>query len=72
MKINKPGKLILTGIVGCGICCLPLLLPVGVGLAGLSILGFSFNSLWCGLIALFLSIALVGFWLVTKRKTTDN
>ena len=68
MKAVKSAKLTIFGLIGCGICCLPLLLPLATGLFGVSILGFALSSLLCGAIFFFLAIALIGMYL-KKRKT---
>ena len=67
MKKNKPVKLAIAGLIGCGLCCLPLLLPLATGLMGMSILGFSLNSALCAAIFLILAAALYGLYR-TKRK----
>jgi membrane protein YqaA with SNARE-associated domain len=67
MKTSKFRKLIVAGLIGCAICCLPLLLPLAAGFMGISILGFSVGSVLCGVLFIFLALALFGVYL-TKRK----
>ena len=67
MKTNKSVYLIIAGLIGCGICCLPLLLPIAAGIAGISVFSFSSDEIICGAIFLFLALILVGIYL-TKRK----
>lgn len=68
MKTNKSKKLIVAGIIGCGICCLPLILPLAAGLMGVSILGFTLTGILCG-IFLVLTMALAGTYYL-KRKNS--
>lgn len=68
MNTKKSVKLTMAGLIGCGICCLPLLLPLATGFLGVSIIGFSLSSILCGAIFLFLALALYGTYL-TKKKT---
>ena len=67
MKTKKSMKLVITGLIGCGVCCLTLFFPLATGFLGLSILGFSFSGVLCGVFFLSLSVALYGIYL-TKRK----
>ncbi len=67
MKTNKSRKLVVTGLIGCGICCLALLFPLATAFTGASILGYKFSSVLCGAFFLFVALALYGTYL-TKRK----
>jgi len=69
MKTSKSGKLIFAGLIGCGICCLPLLLPLAAGFMGISILGFSLSSILCGVFFLFLALAFFGVYLKKRKKS---
>ena len=72
MKMKYSVKMTIAGLIGCGVCCLPLLmpliLPVATGFLSVSVIGFSLGSILCGTIFFFLAIALYGMYL-TKRKT---
>jgi len=67
MKIRGRVKLAIAGIIGCGLCSLPILLPVMAGALGISILGISLIHILCGVFFLFLAVAAYGLYL-SKRK----
>ena len=68
MKTSRSLKLIITGLIGCGICCLPLLLPAAAGMLGFSVLGFAFSQVLCGIFVLSLAIAIYGLYLSKKKS----
>ena len=68
MNTKKSTKLMIAGLIGCGICFLPLLLPLATGLLGASFLGFTLSSILFVVISLFLAAALYGMYL-SKKKT---
>lgn len=69
MKTNKSAKLIIAGLIGCGICCLPLLLPIAAGMTGASILGFTFGQIVCGVLFLVVGIMLLGLYRSKKKNS---
>ena len=60
------------GLIGCGICCLSLLMSVislfAIGFLSVSVIGVSLGNILCGTIFFFLAIALYDMYLA-KRKT---
>lgn len=71
MKTLKSVKLTIAGLIGCGICCLSLLLPLATGFLSISIVGFTLSSILCGVLFLFLAIAIYGIYL-TKTNTVSS
>ena len=65
---KKSQYLIIAGLIGCGFCCLPLLLPISAGLFGASLFSFSFAKWFWGVVLLIISIVLVGIYRAKKRK----
>jgi len=61
-------KLVVAGIVGCGLCCLPFLFPLAAGVMGISVFGFALTHILCGVFFLFLALALYGTYLAMKKK----
>ena len=70
MKKKKHINLITIGFLGCGICCLPLLLPIAAGITGVSIFSFSLGSFLCGVSLLLLAIILVGIYRFKQKKSS--
>jgi len=68
MKTRKSVKFTIFGLIGCGICCLPLLLPVATGLIGASVFGFSLGQFLCGMIFLIVGIVLFGLYIYKKKN----
>ncbi len=67
MKTNKSAKMIVASLIGCGLCCLALFLPLAAGFMGASVFGFSLGSILCGGFFFILAIVLFGVYL-SKRK----
>lgn len=59
------------GIIGCGICCMPLLLPIAAGISGFSIFSFLSADYFWAIILLLLAITLVGIYRMKKKKVCD-
>jgi len=55
-----------TAIIGCGLCCLPFLLPLIAGTASISIFNLSQDEILCG--SIFLGLTLILSILYMKRK----
>jgi len=69
MTSQRSTKMMIAGIIGCGVCCLALLLPLTAGLMSISILGFSLGSILCGVLFLFLAAVVYGIYLRSRFKT---
>ena len=71
MKAKKSTKLLISGLVGCGLCCLILFLPIATGAFGASILGFTLGQVVCGVFFLMVGIALLVWYFVKKKNLCD-
>lgn len=69
MTTNRPRRWITAAVIGCGLCCLPFLLPAAGGVLGLSLLGFSTGALLCGMAMLLIAIAVFWFYRVKRKQT---
>jgi hypothetical protein len=67
MKPTISKKVIIASVVGCGLCCLPFILPIAAGIAGFSIFSFSIGEIICGTILVALAAFLLRIYII-KRK----
>lgn len=58
-----------TAIIGCGLCCLPFLIPLIAGTASISIFNLSQDEILCG--SIFLGLTLILSILYLKRKNKN-
>jgi len=56
------------GVIGCGFCCLPLLLPIIVGITGVSVFSLLFTKYSLGIIFLLLAAILIVIYRVKSNK----
>lgn len=68
MKLGNTKYLVVAGIVGCGICCLPFLLPLAAGLIGGATISFSNDALAYGAILVVLAASLLGIYFSRRKK----
>ena len=70
MKTNNSIFALATAaIIGCGLCCLPFLLPLIAGTASISIFNLSQDEILCGSIFFGLTLILSILYLKRKKKS---
>ncbi len=68
MNTKRSTKIVIASLFGCGLCCLPLLLPLAAGAAGISFFGFSSYQVLCGVFFLVLALVLAGTYIAKRKK----
>lgn len=70
-KLASFFPLTVAAIVGCGLCCLPFLIPLIATTTGVSILSISNNEILCGSILLVATMLGAGLWFKKKKNACD-
>ena len=72
MKSNKSIWLVIAGIIGCGICVVPLALPLLAGILGIPVLNSSVSLLLYGALLIIPALILVGAYRAKKQKALKS
>ena len=72
MKTKKPMWLAIAGIIGCGLCAVPLVIPFAASALGISILGFSIGSILIGILPIILAMTLAAVYFSRKKKHLES
>lgn len=69
MKPTISKNVIIASIVGCGLCCLPFLLPIAAGITSISAFSFSIGAILCSAIFFALAVFILRVY-SNKRKNS--
>lgn len=68
MKTTISKRIVIASIIGCGLCCLPLLLPIAAGITGISVFSFSIDAIICGAILLSLAVFILLIYFNNRNR----
>ena len=72
MKSKKPMWFAVAGIVGCGLCAVPVVFPLVAGALGFSVLGFSVLGVLVAVLSILLAVLFFGVYLPRKKMAYES